>query len=86
MATFSAFWSLAHVARGHAPGPLDPPVSMHTQAVENGVVWIIGVGTGRAGAMAPNFLQSGACPLTFALVICVANNVTISFSDTDIEY
>jgi len=27
MATFSAFWALAHVARGAWPlGPLDPPV------------------------------------------------------------
>ena len=29
MATFSAFWALAHVARGHGPPrppPLDPPV------------------------------------------------------------
>ena len=26
MATFSALWALAHVARGMAPPPLDPPV------------------------------------------------------------
>ena len=29
MATFSAFWALAHVARGHgATHPLDPPVDI----------------------------------------------------------
>ena len=28
MATFSAFWALAHVARGASRPPLDPPVEL----------------------------------------------------------